>query len=101
PSPVRSRGESITVSITVKGTRGYFGRNAYVFLCSTPIVTSTPTDAQTSTDCKIVYSVTPESDFPIKNGYSVQFFVKAYRSGDPALAGISGTRLVQVATHTP
>jgi hypothetical protein len=28
----------------------------------------------------------------------VQFFVKAYGKGDPALAGISGTRLVQVAT---
>jgi hypothetical protein len=26
----------------------------------------------------------------------VQFFVKAYRLGDPALAGIAGTRLVQV-----
>ncbi len=43
----------------------------------------------------------PEADFPIKNGYSVQFFVKAYRQGDPTLAGISGTRLVQVATHKP
>jgi hypothetical protein len=28
----------------------------------------------------------------------VQFFVKAYRKGDPTVAGISGTRLVQVAT---
>ena len=100
PSPVRSRGQSITVSITVKDTRGYFVRNAYVFLRSTPIVTSTPTDAQTATDGKIVYSVVPESDFPIKNGYSVQFYVKAYRKGDPSLAGISGSRLVQVPTAT-
>ena len=100
PSPVRSRGQSITVTITVKDTRGYFVRNAYVFLRSTPIVTSTPTDAQTATDGKIVYSVQPESDFPIKNGYSVQFYVKAYRKGDPSLAGISGSRLVQVPTAT-
>jgi hypothetical protein len=28
----------------------------------------------------------------------VQYFVKAYGKGDPTLAGISGTRLVRVAT---
>ena len=98
PNPVRSRSSSITVTITVKDTRGYFVRNAYVFLRSTPILTSTPTDAQTATDGRITYAVTPRSDFPLQNGYSVQFFVKAYRKGDPTLAGISGTRLVQVAT---
>ena len=86
------------MTITVKDTRGNLVRNAFVFLRSTPIVTSTPKDAQTGNDGKITYSVTPESDFPIKNGYSVQFYVKAYKKGDPALAGISGTRLVQVAT---
>jgi hypothetical protein len=26
----------------------------------------------------------------------VQFFVKAYRSGDPSLGGVYGSRLVQV-----
>jgi len=98
PNPVRSRGTSITVTIVVKDTRGNLVKNAYVFLRSTPIVTSTPTDAQTGGDGSISYSVKPEADFPIKNGYSVQFFVKAYRKGDPALAGVSGTRLVQVAT---
>jgi hypothetical protein len=98
PSPVRSRSTSITVTIVVKDTRGNLVRNAYVFLRSTPIVTSTPTDAQTGADGTISYSIKPESDFPIKNGYSVQFFVKAYRKGDPALAGISGSRLVQVPT---
>ena len=93
-----SKPNPITVTITVKDTRGYFVRNAFVFLRSTPILTSTPKDAQTATDGKIAYSVNPTSNFPLKNGYSVQFFVKAYRKGDPALAGISGTRLVQVAT---
>ena len=63
--------------------------------------TSTPTDAPTGSSGTVTYSITPRSDFPIKNGFSVQFFVKAYRSGDPTLAGISGTRLVQVATHKP
>ena len=98
PNPVKSRSHPITVTITVKDTRGYFVRNAYVFLRSTPIVTSTPTDAQTATDGKVAYAVAPRSDFPLKTGYSVQFYVKAYRKGDPTLAGIAGTRLVQVAT---
>jgi len=98
PNPVRSRTQPITVTVTVKDTRGYYVRNAFVFVRSTPILTSTPTDAQTATDGRISYAVTPRSDFPLRNGYSVQFFVKAYRKGDPTLAGISGTRLVQVAT---
>jgi len=100
PNPVRSRSKPITITITVKDTRGYFVRNAYVFVRSTPILTSTPTDAQTGTDGRIAYAVAPRSDFPLRTGYNVQFFVKAYRKGDPTLAGISGTRLVQVATAT-
>jgi hypothetical protein len=31
----------------------------------------------------------------------VQFYVKAYRQGDPTLGGIAGARLVQVATKVP
>ncbi len=101
PNPVTSRSVPIKVTITVKDTKGRLVKGALVFIRSTPIVTSTPTDAPTGNNGTVTYSIQPESDFPIKNGNSVQFFVKAYRSGDPTLAGISGTRLVQVATHTP
>jgi hypothetical protein len=98
PNPVTSRSTPIQVKIRIKDTRNYVVRGAYVFLRSTPIVSSTPTDAQTANDGTITYSVQPRSDFPIKTGYSVQFYVKAYRKGDPTLAGIAGYRLVQVAT---
>ena len=101
PSPVTSRSLPIKVTITVKDTKGRLVKGALVFIRSTPLVTSVPTDAPTGNNGTVTYSIQPQGDFPIKNGYSVQFFVKAYRSGDPALAGISGTRLVQVATHTP
>jgi hypothetical protein len=101
PNPVTSRNVPIQVTITVKDTKGHLVKGALVFFRSTPIVTSTPTDAPTGNDGTVTYSIQPRSDFPIKNGYSVQFFAKAYRAGDPGLAGISGTRLVQVATHTP
>ena len=101
PNPVTSRSVPIRVTITVKDTKGRLVKGALVFFRSTPLVTSTPTDAPTGNDGTVTYSITPMSTFPIKNGYSVQFFAKAYRAGDPPLAGISGTRLVQVATHTP
>jgi hypothetical protein len=98
PNPVTSRSAPIMATTTVKDTRGYYVRNAIVFIRSTPIVTSGGDGQKTATDGTITYSLSPKSSFPLKNGYNVQFFVKAYRSGDPTLAGISGTRLVQVKT---
>ena len=97
PSPVRSRTEPITVRIKVKDTRGYVVRDALVFLRSTPLVTRNAQDQKTGQDGWLQLTVTPEADFPeIRPAYAVQFFVKAYRQGDPALAGVAGYRLVQV-----
>jgi len=98
PNPVRSRETPITVRIKVKDTRGFVVRDALVFLRSTPIVTSTPDEKKTEQDGTLQYTVQPESDFVIRNGYSTQFYVKAFRQGDPVLAGVAGSRLVQVAT---
>ncbi len=98
PNPVTSRDTTLVVRVKVKDTRGYVVRDALVFVRSTPVVTATPPVAATRTDGWIEYHVQPEPDFPIRNGYSVQFFVKAHRQGDPPLAGIAGYRLAQVAT---
>jgi hypothetical protein len=101
PNPVTSRSQQITVKIRVKDTEGRVVRNALVFIRSTPLVASVPTDAPTGNDGRVTYRIQPEPDFPLKNGYNVQFYVKAYRKGDPTLAGIYGSRLVQVATKAP
>ena len=98
PSPVRSISTPITIRVKVKDTRGYDVRDVLVFVRSTPVVTSTPAEQRTADDGSITYTVQPESDFPIRNDYNVQFFVKAHRQGDKPLAGIAGYRLVQVAT---
>jgi hypothetical protein len=101
PNPVSSRSQPITVRIRIKDTKGRLVSGALVKIQSTPVVASIPTPQPTGEDGGVTYSIQPEGDFPLKNGYSVQFFVKAYRQGDPTLAGISGTRLVQVKTKAP
>lgn len=98
PNPVRSRTSTISVRIKVKDTRGYVVRDALVFLRSTPILTSPAPVGKTEQDGTVTYSVQPRAEFPLRNGHNVQFFVKAYRAGDNPLAGVSGTRLVQVKT---
>ena len=102
PNPVRSRTTPLYVSIRVTETgKGYAVRNATVFIRSTPLLTSSGDNGLTAVDGWITYKLQPESDFPLKNGYNVQFFVKAYRNGDPSLGGVYGTRLVQVPTKSP
>jgi hypothetical protein len=97
PSAVRSRTEPLTVRIKVKDTRGFVVRDAQVFFRSTPLVTSNAQDQRTGQDGWLQLTVTPEQDFPeLSPAYAVQFFVKAWRQGDPELAGVAGYRLVQV-----
>jgi hypothetical protein len=101
PNPVTSRNSPIQVRINIVDDKGKPVRGALVSMVSTPVVTSSPTPAKTDSTGLVIYTIQPESDFPIRNGYSVQFYVKGYREGDPTLAGISGGRLVQVATRVP
>jgi hypothetical protein len=96
-NPVRSRTAPFEVQVRIKDTRGFVVRDAQVFLRSTPLVTRNTQDQATGQDGWLRLTVTPEVDFPaLRNGYSLQFYVKAHRKGDPTLGGISGTRLVQV-----
>jgi hypothetical protein len=96
-SPLRSRTDPFEVQIRVKDTRGYVVRDALVFFRSTPLVTRNAQEQPTGQDGWLRLTVTPEIDFPaLRNGYNLQFYVKAHRQGDPALGGVSGTRLVQV-----
>jgi hypothetical protein len=82
----------------VKDTRGFVVRDALVFVRSTPRVTSGGDRQASTTDGWVTYQLVPNSNFRVRSGYNVQFFVKAYRSGDPALAGVAAYRLVQVRT---
>jgi hypothetical protein len=98
PNPVTSRSQLITVRVRVKDTRGFVVRDALVFVRSTPRVTSGGDRQIATADGWVTYQLAPNANFRVRSGYNVQFFVKAYRAGDPALAGIAGYRLVQVRT---
>jgi hypothetical protein len=96
-NPVRSRTEPFQVRIKVKDSRGFVVRDALVFFRSTPLVTRNAQDQRTGQDGWLTLTITPERDFPeLRNDYNLQFYVKAHRQGDPVLAGVAGTRLVQV-----
>jgi hypothetical protein len=86
------------VRVKVLDTDGFAVQDALVFIRSTPVVTSTPPEGRTGADGWATFQVVPQADFPLRNGYSVQFFVRARKQGDNPLAGISGRRLVQVGT---
>ena len=98
PTVVRSRTNPIRLVVKVKDTRGNVVRDVLVFVRSTPVVTRTPAETRTGQDGTVTFDVQPESDFPLRNGYAVQFFVRARKDGDRPLAGIAGYRLVQVDT---
>jgi hypothetical protein len=96
PSVITTR-DPITVRVRVTDTRGFVVRDATVFIRATPRVT-TGNRLTTATDGWVTFQLQPLSTFPLRRG-AVQFFVKAYRQGDPPLAGVAGYRLVQVITR--
>jgi hypothetical protein len=100
PNPVTSRRRALTVRVRVVDTRGYLVRDVLVFVRSTPRVTSGGR-LVTAMDGWATFRLQPLGTFPLRKQGNVQFFVKAYRSGDPALAGVAGYRLVQVRTARP
>jgi hypothetical protein len=100
PNPVTTRRRPLTVRVRVTDTRGYLVRDALVFIRSTPRVTSGGR-LVTAMDGWATFRLQPLGTFPLRKQGNVQFFVKAYRSGDPGLAGVAGYRLVQVRTARP
>ncbi len=96
PNPVTSRTAPITVRVRVTARGGRPVNGALVFMRGTPRVVSGQTQA-TQADGYVTLTLVPNELFPQpRNGFNVQFFLKAYRKGDPGLGGIAGYRLVQV-----
>ena len=96
PNPVTSRTQPITVRVRVTARGGRPVRGAQVFMRATPRVVQGQT-VQTGGDGFATLTLVPNAQFPQpRNGFNVQFFIKASKPGDPGLGGIAGYRLVQV-----
>jgi len=96
PNPVRSRTEAIIARVRVTARQGRPVNGAAVFMRATPRVVQGQT-ARTGADGWVSLTLVPNRLFPQpRDGFNVQFFVKAFRPGDPGLGGIAGYRLVQV-----
>ncbi len=98
PNPVRTRTQPFVMRVHVSDTRGYVIRDTLVFVRSTPILTNPAPELRTGQDGWVTFTILPRADFPIRNGYNVQFFVRSRKAGDNVLAGVSTRRLVQVRT---
>ena len=95
---MRSRSVPLELRVRVVDTRGYYVRDALVFARATPLVTSAAPEQRTGRDGWATLRLTPRADFPLRDDYSVQFFVRVRKQGEELLAGVSARRLVQVAT---
>jgi hypothetical protein len=96
PNPVTSRTRPITVRVRVTARGGRPVSGASVFMRATPRVVRGQI-ARTGGDGWVTLKLVPNRYFPQpRTGFNVQFFVKAYRPGDPTLGGVAGYRLVQV-----
>jgi hypothetical protein len=96
PNPVTSRTSPITVRVRVTNRGANPVRGALVFMRGTPRVVEGQT-AATEADGWVTLTLVPNRVFPQpRNGFNVQFFIKAFRRGDPGLGGVAGYRLVQV-----
>jgi hypothetical protein len=96
PNPVTSSTAPITARVKVTARNGRPVSGARVFMRGTPRVVQGQTQV-TGGDGFATLTLVPNRLFPTpRSGFNVQFFVKAFRSGDPALGGIAGFRLVQV-----
>src|SRR4029078_11389167 len=90
PTRVTSSTAPITVRVKVTARNGRPVNGARVFMRGTPRVVQGQTQATVS-DGFATLTLVPNANFPKpRNGFNVQFFVKAFRAGDPALGGIAG-----------
>jgi hypothetical protein len=100
PATITSR-TPFKARFTVTDTRGYVVRDALVLAQALPFgLVSTAKEQATTTDGSVTLTFTPTSKFRAVKG-AIVFFVRARKTGDDPLAGVSTSRLVQVRTAAP
>jgi hypothetical protein len=99
--PIRSR-NPVQARFRVKDTRGFVVRDALVYANAIPFGRIIqPGEVRTDQEGWATMSITPTRLLPLRNGYLLTMFVRARKSGDDILAGVSTRRLVSVRTARP
>jgi hypothetical protein len=102
PNPVRSRRQAISVRFRVRDTRGFVVRDALVYANAIPFGRITqPGEVKTDQAGWATMTITPTRLLPLANGYLLTMFVRARKTGDNILAGVSTRRLISVRTARP
>jgi len=95
PNPIRSRSQLITASFRVKDTRGFVVRGALVFVIPLPYGwTTQPPEVTSAQDGWATVTMRATSKLPRRG--AIVMFVRARKSGDSVLTGVSTRRLVQM-----
>ena len=99
--PIRSR-DPLQARFRIKDTRGFVVRDALVYANAIPFGRITqPGEVRTDQEGWATMTITPTRLLPLSNGYLLTMFVRARKSGDDILAGISTRRLISVRTARP
>jgi len=97
PTAIRNRTDTMTMNVRVSDTRGRLVSGALVLASGIPFgrVTTMP---ETATNSNGIATLTFQATarLPIVRNTAMQFFLRARKSGDDVLAGVSSRRLVQV-----
>jgi hypothetical protein len=99
--PIRSR-NPLQARFRVKDTRGFVVRDALVYANAIPFGRiNQPGEVRTDQEGWATMTITPTRLLPLANGYLLTMFIRARKSGDDLLAGVSTRRLVSVRTARP
>ncbi len=100
-SPLRSR-NPVAMRVRVTDTNGRPVSGALVYAVGVPFsrIQAMP-EVQTDASGNANLTVQPTRLLPLKNGFLLTMFVRARKSGDDVLAGVSSRRLVSLRTATP
>jgi hypothetical protein len=99
--PIRSR-NPVQARFRVKDTRGFVVRDALVYANAIPFGRIIqPGEVRTDQEGWATMQITPTRLLPLANGYLLTMFVRARKSGDDLLAGVSTRRLISVRTARP
>ena len=91
-------GTSFTVTVTVTDTCGQTVQGALVYATAVPFgQVKTPAEAVTGADGTVTLTFVRESGFPATGHQTLMvMFIRARKSGDNVLAGITTGRLVSI-----